>query len=139
MTTNNTHEPVRQETEITPSNNPLGQAAAIFVVAFNQQLNNPKLPASFDNMEYKAAMVENDPQYGDHVRIDAMVIKGEEAGALTTRKVIIHSAPGVKTRHTVRYVNFGRDEEVGNYHYGQISQLVQSIISYIRRGDTIAE
>jgi hypothetical protein len=59
----------------------------------------------------------------------------ETAGLPTSRAVIIHNAPKGITRHTVRFVNFARDEEVEDFHFAQIGKLVQQTINFILTGD----
>lgn len=123
----------RKETPITPTNNVLGVAVAHLVLAFNYAPKYNKMDTN--KVSLRALMVENDQRFGDHVKITGTILEGEDAGAESFRYVVIHSCPPGRTEHTVRFINFGHEEEVDQYHYGELSQLVQDTINHIFDAD----
>lgn len=125
----------RKIVEIEPNNNPLGEAVAQFVIAFNDAGNTETSPLKQAGVVLKAYRVENDAQYGDHIKIQGYHTLGEQAGGFGTREVIIHTAPKGITQHTVRFVDFKRDDEIKQYHFGRVGELVQVAISYILTGE----
>jgi hypothetical protein len=137
MTYHDIAEPVRTSVQLTPTNNPLGEAVAGFVLAFNSAVaRDTAFPAKID---LRAFRVENDPRFSDHILIDGFITEGENAGVGTTQQVVVHTAPPGLTKHTVRFLNFGREEEKKDMHFGQIGMLVQEIVAYILTGDMLRD
>lgn len=122
-------EPKRVEVEIKPTNNALGKAVALFALAYNHAKENT------GNISMVAFEVENDMRWGDHIVIKGRHRTGEEAGGFTTQEVIIHNAPMGYIRHTVRFVNFGQEEEVREYSSGSLNLMVMEVMNFILFGD----
>lgn len=122
-------EPSRTATDIQLTNNPLGMAVAQFVLMFNDAPERYSIMV--DKVILKAQIVENDTDFGDHVRLYGTHEAGYNIGGDTTRFVVINTVPKGATAFSTRFVNFNRVEGNPNYHIGQINSLVQDVIAWV--------
>ena len=123
-------------TAITASTNPLGEAAAIALLAYRQ-------PNVLQGRTIKAFTVKGDDNYPDHIAFGIEVPDPEEVGGriMLNRYVLVMPTPPSDTemlKHTVHFVNYNKVDESHNYHLMNLRLVIVAAIEYLTVGEVLA-
>lgn len=109
--------------------NPRGMIAALIALYGQQRLINEA------NIELVAANVLAHPKFGPHVSITCKHLTGGNAGALSTRFVVIPNTPYTVPMQSVRFMEFNNEYDIRTYTPGQVAIIAMDAVHFLINGD----